>query len=128
MGDEINFKAVHPVEGVVPEYKSSNETVGTISDAGLFKALADGSTTISIAFPAVVNGVPTKADGEGDEESPANYAAVTLTYTVVVGEEEPGPGPGPQPQPGNIRHTRKANSMYDNLFRMIYCCSYIAFR
>ena len=100
VGDEINFKAIHPVEGVVPEYKSSNETVGTISDAGLFKALADGTTTISIAFPAVVNGVPTKADGEGDEESPANYAAVTLTYTVVVGEEEPGPGP--QPQPGNI--------------------------
>lgn len=104
VGDEINFKAIHPVEGVVPEYKSSNETVGTISDAGLFKALADGSTNITIAFPAVVNGVPTKADGEGEGEGegekPVNYAAVTLTYTVVVGKDEPGPGP--QPQPGNI--------------------------
>ena len=98
VGDEVNFKAIHPIDTVLPEYSSSNETVGTITKEGLFKALADGTTTISIAFPAVVNGeVVTKADGEeeGEEEKPANYAAVTLTYTVVVGEEQPGPGPEP---------------------------------
>ena len=107
VGDEINFKAIHPVEAVVPEYTSSNETVGTITDTGLFKALADGTTTVSIAFPAVVNGeAVTKADGdetaEGEEERPVNYAAVTLTYTVVVGDEEPGPGPGPDPGNADI--------------------------
>ena len=104
VGDEINFKAIHPVEAVVPEYTSSNTAVGTIDKDGKFKALADGTTTITIAFPAVVNGeAVTKADGEAAEgEKPANYAAVSLVYTVVVGEEEPGPGPGPEPQTGNI--------------------------
>ena len=100
VGDQINFKAIHPIETVLPEYASSNETVGTITDAGLFTAKADGTTTVSISFPAVSNGeVVTKADGEeaaeGEEERPVNYAAVTLTYTVVVGDEQPGPGPEP---------------------------------
>ena len=104
VGDQINFKAIHPIETVLPTYASSNEAVGTITEAGLFTAKADGTTTVSIAFPAVSNGeVVTKADGEeAAADAPANYAAVTLTYTVVVGDEQPGPGPGPEPGNGEI--------------------------
>ena len=84
----VNFKATHPLAGIVPTYDSSDKTVGTISEDGLFTALKAGSTVVTIAFPEVKDGVAVKGDGP-------DYAPVTLQYQVVVtGGEEPLPGGG----------------------------------
>lgn len=68
IGDQINFKATHEDATVLPTYKSSAPAVGTISEAGLFTAVAAGTTTVTVSFPA-----------KGDE-----FASVTLTWPVTV--------------------------------------------
>ncbi len=63
VGDKVIFTAYHPIQTVQPEYFSSVEEVGTINTAGLFTALADGKTIVTIYFPAVWNGEPTDDPG-----------------------------------------------------------------
>ena len=82
VGKTINFKAIHPVESIIPEYSSSIEEVGTIDKNGLFTGVADGKTIVTIYFPAVWNGVPSDNPG-------------------VVPGSDPGTEPGSGSEPGN---------------------------
>ena len=98
---EVNFKATHPVAGVKPTYTSSNEKVG-VFDAqkeGILQLKGNGTTTVTISFPAVVDGKPvtadegTKADAQ-NETAGLNYAAFEMKFEVIVGEESVEPGTG----------------------------------
>lgn len=77
VGSSVNFKAVHPLAGIVPTYDSSDKTVGTITEDGLFTALAAGKTVVTIEFPEVKEGEPVKAES-------ANYTPAILQFEVVV--------------------------------------------
>ena len=101
VGDKINFKAIHPVESVVPTYTSAREEVGTIDANGMFEALADGKTIVTIEFPAVFNGVPSNPTEPGSGTEPGG-GTEPGSGTEPGGGTDPGSGtePGGGTDPG----------------------------
>ena len=100
VGQTINFKAIHPVEGIVPEYSSSIEEVGTITKDGLFTGVADGKTIVTIYFPAVWNGVPTNDPGVVPGSDPGTEPGTGSEPGTDPGtgtDTEPGTDPGTEP-------------------------------
>lgn len=79
LGDKttINFAATHPLATIKPTYTSSNTAVGTINEAGLFTVVGAGTTIVTVAFPAVIDGVAVK--GADD-----TFASYSISYTVKI--------------------------------------------
>ena len=73
----INFAATHPLATIKPTSTSSNPAVGTINEAGLFTVVGAGTTVVTVAFPAVVDGVAVKGADN-------TYASYSINYIVKV--------------------------------------------
>lgn len=84
-GETINFKAVHPVAEVLPTYSSSKDAVGTINGEGLFTAVAEGQTLVTVEFPAYQAGGANPGTDPGTDPG-----------------DDPGDNPGDEPgdEPG----------------------------
>ncbi len=120
VGGKINFKALHPVEGIVPEYSSSIEEVGTIDKDGLFTGVADGKTIVTIYFPAVWNGEPaddpTTPGGDtpgGDTPGGDTPGGDTPGGDTPGGDTPGGDTPGSTNGEGTLNSPYNAQGAYD---------------
>ena len=82
VGQTVDFAATASSDAVV-KYATSDETVGTITDEGLFTAVAEGTATVTVSADAVP---ATKA-----ADPSKNYTSVEKTFSVTVAPkaEEP---------------------------------------
>ena len=81
-GSTLDFSGITSNSGFDPKYSSSNKTVGTITDAGVFTALSAGTTDVTIHFNSVQGGV------EGTKAADDNFASADVVFTVTVPEVE----------------------------------------
>ncbi len=110
VGGKINFKALHPVEGIVPEYSSSIEEVGTIDKDGLFTGVADGKTIVTIYFPAVWNGEPADDPTTPGGDTPGGD---TPGGDTPGGDTPGGDTPGSTNGEGTLNSPYNAQGAYD---------------